>query len=362
MESVFSAESTVSAMLEFESALALALADTGLAEQKEAMALASACAEPVADAPAILASTWEHGTPMLALRAEIAGRVDENSRRWFHYGATTQDAIDSGQMLQARRGLENIDFDLVALARRLRHLTEEHREQPHLIRTFLQDAGTTTFGLRTAGWLSTVLDHHDELRGQMSSLQIQLGGPSGSRLEYGAAAEGVMSALAARLGLEPSDVVWHTDRTRVLSMAQSLHRLSITMATIATDVALLASSSIAEVKVRPGGSSSIPGKENPIDAIRARAAASACSGAVTMLTSSPPQELDRGVGGWHVEWLAIPLVFRTAAASVEAMRTGLDSLVVDGRAMSTATSADIGSPAGSGIIDSVLDRAALVLD
>lgn len=362
MESVFSAEATVSAILEFESALALALADAGLAEEEDAIALAAACAEPVADAHAVLGSTWEAGTPLIALRSEIAGRVSESARRWFHYGATTQDAIDSGLMIQARRGLETIDFDLVSLARRLSQLTAEHRDQPHLARTFLQDANPTTFGLRTAGWLSSVLDHHDELRSQISSLPVQLGGASGSRLEYGVEATEVVTALASRLGLQPSEFVWHTDRTRVLSLAQSLQRISRTMAKIATDIALLASSQIGEVRVRSGGSSSMPGKENPIDAIRAVAAATACSGAVAMLTSGPPQELDRGIGGWHVEWLALPLVFRTTAASVEAMRMGVLSLVVDAGAMRAAFADDIEPPATPEIIQSVLDRAADLLD
>ena len=362
MESVFSTEATVSAILEFEAALALALSDTGIAGEEDAIALAAACAEPVADAPAILASTWEGGTPLIALRAEIAGRVDENARRWFHHGATTQDAIDSGLMIQARRGFENIVFDLVAVARRLRQLTVEHSEQPHLARTFLQDAHQTTFGLRTAGWLSTVLDHHDDIRSQMSLLPVQLGGPSGSRLEYGAGATDVMSALASRLGLRPSPAVWHTDRSKVLSIAHSLQRLTRTMTKIATDVALLASSPIAEVHVRSGSSSSIPGKTNPIDATRAIAAATACAGAVAMLTAAPPHELDRGIGAWHVEWLAVPLAFRTTAASVEAMRSELSSLVVDSAAMKAAITDEIQPITVPGIIESVLDRASAVLD
>ncbi|HET9259400.1 MAG TPA: lyase family protein [Acidimicrobiia bacterium] len=362
MESIFSAEATVSSILEFEAALALALADAGIAAEEEATALAAACSEPVPDPSAILSSTWEKGTPLLDLRVEIAGRVDENSGRWFHHGATTQDAIDTGLMIQARRGLENIVSDLVSVGRRLHQLTIEHRDQPHMARTFLQDAHATTFGLRTAGWLSTVLDHHDDLLRQMSALPVQLGGSSGSRVEYGEVASDVVSALGARLGLGTSDVIWHGDRTVVLSLAHSLQRLSRTMAKIATDVALLASSSIAEVQVRAGGSSSMPGKANPIDSIRAVAAATACTGAVAMLTAAPSHELDRGVGAWHVEWFAVPLVFRTTAASVEAMRSCLVSLVVDSKAMAAATSTYGGMPAKSGTIESVLDRAARVLD
>lgn len=360
MDSVFSSEATVSALLEFEAALALALADVGIADETEALKLADACAQPLADSASVLASTWELGTPLIALREEIGLRVDETSRQWFHYGATTQDAVDSGLMIQMRRGLETIMIDLVAMARRLRDLTVEHRDQPHMARTFLQDAKPTTFGTRTAGWLSNTLDHMDDLRDQTASLSVQLGGPSGSRLEYGSQASDVVSALASRLGLSPSDTVWHTDRTKVLSVAQSLQRLSRSMSKIATDVALLASSAISEVNVRSGGSSSMPGKENPIDSVRAVAAATACTGAVAMLTSAPPHELDRGLGSWHVEWLAIPLAFSTTAASVEAVRTCLGSLTVDGDRMTAATGGVV--TASPDILEKILGRAASVLD
>jgi 3-carboxy-cis,cis-muconate cycloisomerase len=107
------------------------------------------------------------------------------------------------------------------------------------------------------------------------------------------------------------------------------------MAKVATDVALLASTEVGEISVRSGGSSSMPDKDNPIDSVRAIAAAAACSGAVAMLSSAPPLELERGVGGWHLEWMALPIVFQTAGATAEAMRTCLQSLQVDGEAMAS---------------------------
>jgi 3-carboxy-cis,cis-muconate cycloisomerase len=124
------------------------------------------------------------------------------------------------------------------------------------------------------------------------------------------------------------------------------------MARIGGDVAILASSDIAEVRVRPGESSSMGGKRNPIDAIRAVAAAEACGGAASMVTGGRAQELDRGVGGWHVEWLAIPLVFQTTAAAVEAMTVCLESLEVDGAQMSSRSGP--GPVLDPGLIDRVL--------
>jgi 3-carboxy-cis,cis-muconate cycloisomerase len=119
------------------------------------------------------------------------------------------------------------------------------------------------------------------------------------------------------------------------------------MAKIGGDIALLASGSIGEVTVRSGGSSSMPGKQNPLDAVRAIAAARVCDGAVAMLGPGTSHELDRGVGGWHVEWVAVPLVFQASAAAVEAMSRALDSLTVDVEVMSG--SADGTSPGAAGI-------------
>ena len=107
------------------------------------------------------------------------------------------------------------------------------------------------------------------------------------------------------------------------------------MAKIALDIALLAQSEVAEVTVRAGGSSSMPEKRNPIDAVRGRAAAEACKGFAAMIAASPVHELDRGIGAWHLEWLAMPLMFQSAAAAVEAVDDCLASLEVDAATMTS---------------------------
>jgi 3-carboxy-cis,cis-muconate cycloisomerase len=142
----------------------------------------------------------------------------------------------------------------------------------------------------------------------------------------------------------------------MLSLAHTLERVAGTVSKIATDLAYMASSEVRELRMRPGGSSSMPGKENPIDAVRARAAAAACTGAAAMLRSGPPVELDRGVGGWHVERLAIPLAFQTCGAAVEAVNASLDTLEVDDELMRSR----VPEPITLGLaaqIDAVLARA-----
>jgi 3-carboxy-cis,cis-muconate cycloisomerase len=122
------------------------------------------------------------------------------------------------------------------------------------------------------------------------------------------------------------------------------------MAKIALDIALLDQSDTSEVSVRGGGSSSMPGKQNPIDAIRALAAADANRGAAAMITQARPHELDRALGSWHVEWFALPLVFHTAAAALVAVEGLIGSLRVDSEAMASRVSAE------ARLLDSEVDQ------
>lgn len=359
MSEVFSPARTVAAILEFEAALAGALSDAGLVPVGAAAAIAEACAEPIGDAALALATVWETGTPLIAIKSEIEGRLDDNSRKWLHFGATTQDAVDTGRMLQARAGLGLLIDGTTGVAHHLRRLVEAYRSQPHMARTFLQDARPTTFGARAAGWLAATLGHILELRAQRDRLTVQLGGPSGDAGAFGAAASEVIASLSRRIGLAEPLYPWHSDRSPIWSLAGTVGSTARTMAKIGGDVALLAQSSVREVTVRSGGSSSMPDKRNPIDVVRAVAAATACNGFAVLLMSAPVTELDRGVGGWHVEWFALPMLFQTAAAAVEAMEDCLGSLEVDEERMTAAVDrAGSGLPGDSdpGLIQNVIDR------
>ena len=329
MAAVFSTSSRVDALLRFEAELAHALADVGLAPQDTADAVAAACLTPVPDPEAIVAATWTDGSPLIPLIEEIRSRLSKQDAEWVHHGATTQDAIDTATMLQAREALDILETGLTTVARLAASLVEEFRGQPQIGRTFLQHARPTTFGLRAACWLDPTVRHISALRRARGELVVQLGGPVGNLAPYHGQGLVMMGALATRLGLETPTLPWHTDRSRVWELVSTVERAARTMAKIAVDIALLAQSEVAEVRVRAGGSSSMGEKRNPIDAIRAVAAAEVCSGAAAMVTAGRPHELDRAIGGWHVEWLAIPLLFQTAAAAVEGVSTSLGSLEVD---------------------------------
>lgn len=327
MTRVVGAEPRVAAMCRFEGALARAEAALGLLPDGVADRIAAACDRGVDDPAAVLVEGWEVGTPVLPLLDRLRARLDEDAAAWLHHGATTQDTVDTAMVLQARQGLGVLRDDLVDLARHLRSLTVAHRDTPAAGWTFLQPAVPTTVGRRTAGWLAPVVTHLADLRTQAAALPVQLGGPSGTLDALGEDGPGVVEALAADLDLVAPDLPWHTDRTVVATLAAALGRTARTMATIGTDLALLAHDGVA--RMRGGGSSSMPGKRNPIDAVRAVAAAEACAGAVSVVTRGRPHELERAVGGWHAEWWALPQALQTAAAAVQAIGAAVGTLEVD---------------------------------
>lgn len=316
MAAEFSPAARVRAMCRFESALAAAHAAHGLIAEAAADRIAEACATDVDDPDAVLAEGWEAGTPVLPLLDRLRAELPEDARDALHHGATTQDVVDSATMLQARHALELLHDGLVELGDHLAGVADEHRDTPASAWTFLQPAVPVTLGLRAATWLSPLVDHARELRERRHDLPLQLGGPTGTLADLGDAAPRVVDDVAHRLGLFVPRLPWHTDRTPVTVLAGLLGRIARTMATVGQDLALLAHHGV--VTMRAGRSSSMPGKRNPIDAVRAIAAADACAGTVGIVTGGRPHELERAVGGWHAEWFAVPLAFQTCAAAVEA--------------------------------------------
>lgn len=329
MTVVFDPDHRVKALLAFEAALAATEAEAGLIPTESASEIARACGAFSGDSASIIASTWENGTPLISLLDGIREQLTDESAPWVHHGATTQDAVDTASMLQLKDGLAVLDRCVSTVAGRLADLAEAHRSTPMMARTFLQLAQPTTFGVRVAQWLEPLVRALIDLRGAKTSLPVQLGGPVGNLAPFGEAATRVVETLAAKLGLESPVIPWHTDRSHVMRPVAVAETIAIAMGKIGTDLVLLAQSEVAELKMRPGASSSMDHKRNPIDAIRAVAAAGACLAAASALRSGHGQELERGIGGWHLEWWAAPLVFQAAAASVEAISACLHSLEVD---------------------------------
>jgi len=335
MSVCWSPDARVDAMLRVEGAVVRACVDAGIEDATIGAEIVEACATVAIDAPSVLRAGWEVGTPVVALRDALALHLAPAAAAALvgGHGTTTQDIVDTAMQLQIRDAIGIIAEDLRAIDERLATLARQHRATAMIGRTFLQHARPTTFGMRAALWLDAVTSCLEDLEGVRVACSLQLGGPVGVFDGLGGRADEVAELVATSLGLRRPDASWHGDRSRVAAACSAIARVARCMAKIATDVALLASSEIAEITVRAGASSSMVGKRNPFDAVRTIACADACAGLVATVAGARPIELERGIGGWHVEWFAVPLVFTTAAASTAAMRACLDSLDVDATQM-----------------------------
>ncbi|RPI07810.1 MAG: hypothetical protein EHM63_07220, partial [Actinobacteria bacterium] len=307
------------AMLAVESAVAVSQAEAGDIPQAAAEAIVEACLAPVsAD---ILAEGWTAGTPVLPLLDALRSRLDESAAPHLHHCLTTQDIIDSSAMILARAAVTELSTLATRARDALRTAAERYGERPTQARSFLQPARETTFGFRAGRWLTpleALIDHAND-----AGFPVQLGGLVGDR---DGLSDAVCDAVAQRLGLDGAPGAWHTDRAPVISLLRLAVDLARWAEKVAGDLALLAS--LDEVRMRAGGSTAAAGKQNPIDAMRAMAAAEACVGVTAIVTSGKPHELERGLGSWHAEWFAVPLVFMTAAAALEATGDALSSLTV----------------------------------
>ena len=160
----------------------------------------------------------------------------------------------------------------------------------------------------------------------------------------------VVDSVATSLGLHPARP-WHTDRAPVVSAVNVATGFARWASKIGVDIAQLVQ--LGEITTRAGGSSAAAGKRNPIDAMRALAAAEACTGIATVITHSKPHELERGLGSWHAEWLAVPLVFQTCGAALEAIGSALASLEVEPSALVVSPDRQAAADA---FVTSVLER------
>jgi 3-carboxy-cis,cis-muconate cycloisomerase len=341
-------------MLRFEAALAAAEADCGLIDADTAAEIAAAAETIIVDATDIFRAGWEEGTPVIPLLDQMREQLSTQAGEALHRGATTQDVVDTATMLQVGEAIDVLVGDLDPLVSDLTGLAKTHRDTPALARTFLQPAGVTTFGLRVAYWMAPVGRHRISLWRLRESLPIQLGGAVGTRHMLGGRGAQVAALLAEALGLADPPSPWHGDRSPIAGAVAAVAGLAGDVAKIAGDLVLL--SHLGEVRSRPGRSSIIAGKQNPIDPMRALAAADVCRGAATIVLTARPPELERGVGGWHAEWWAVPSVFQAGGAAVEAIARAVSELEVDTEAMEAnigEMDRDVGE-AGA-LVDTLLD-------
>ncbi|OWT60582.1 3-carboxy-cis,cis-muconate cycloisomerase [Candidimonas nitroreducens] len=321
----FGPAATLQGMLDFEAALAHAQAAAGVIPQAAVAPIEQACRSDCFDAARIAGDAARAGNLAIPLVKQLTARVrqaDPEAARYVHWGATSQDAIDTGMMLQLKAAFGQIDGQLAALRQVLAEQAERHRDTVMVGRTWLQHALPITFGLKLAGTLDAVLRLRAQLHGLMPEvLCLQFGGAAGTLASLGERGPDVAGRLAERLGLTLPDLPWHGQRDRIARAGAFLGTLAGTLGKLARDVSLLAQTDVGEVAEAAGegrgGSSTMPHKRNPVGCAVILAAAARAPQLAATLLAAMPQEHERGLGGWHAEWETLPELALLAAGALD---------------------------------------------
>ena len=337
VDSLFTDRATLQGILDFEAALARAEARAGVIPGAAAAVIAKKCRAELFDTAALAQAAAQAGNiliPLVKNLTALVAKKDKQAAHFVHWGATSQDAIDTGRILQLRQALDLIARDLDSLAQPLGALAEKHRSTLITGRTWMQHALPTTLGVKIAGWLDAVMRHLARLtETRKRCIVVQLGGAVGTLAALGSRGPDVASLLAAELGLGLPDLPWHSHRDRIAEVGVTLGLCGGTVGKIARDISLHMQTEVAEI-FEPagegrGGSSTMPHKRNPVSSAVMLQAAIRVPGLVSSLLTAIVQEDERGLGGWHAEWETLPDIVQLTAGAIHHLATIVPKLEVD---------------------------------
>jgi 3-carboxy-cis,cis-muconate cycloisomerase len=337
MREVFSDVRLISRYAEVEIALAKAEARCGVIPAEAAEEIAERTDVAALDFDLLRRETDIVGYPILPLVHQMTKQCGE-AGRYVHWGATTQDIMDTAVVLQLRDGLAIIEADIAALRGVLADLSKRHRDTPMAGRTHLQQALPVTFGYKTAIYLA-MFDRHAERLAQLKPRVLvgQFAGAAGTLASLGDKGFAVQQAFCDELGLGVPVATWHVARDGFAEAVNFLALLTGSLGKIALDIMIMASTEFGElyepfVKGR-GASSTMPQKRNPISSELMLAVSKAVRQHAGLMLDAMVQDLERATGPWHAEWMAIPESFVLTAGALHQAKFALAGLVVDEKAM-----------------------------
>jgi 3-carboxy-cis,cis-muconate cycloisomerase len=337
MRAIFGDHELIRKYVEVEIALAKAEARCGVIPQEAADEIAVKCSAETLDFDLLRHETEIVGYPILPLVHQISRQAGA-SGGFVHWGATTQDIMDTAVALQVRDGLNLIEVDIKALRGILSGLSRRHRDTPMAGRTHLQQALPVTFGYKTAIWLD-MFDRHEERLSQLRPRVLvgEFAGAAGTLASLGDKGLPVQKAMMEELGLGVPVSTWHVARDGFAETVNLLALITGSLGKIAYDVMIMASNEFGElyepfVKGR-GASSTMPQKRNPISSELMLACAKGVRQQAGLMLDAMVQDLERATGPWHAEWIAIPEAFILTAGALNQARFMLDGLIVDKKTM-----------------------------
>jgi 3-carboxy-cis,cis-muconate cycloisomerase len=343
MRAVLADHARLQRMLDFEVELARAEAAVGVIPALAVEPIAAAARADRYDIKALAEASVAAGTiaiPLInALTAEVA-KTDPSAAGFVHWGATSQDVIDTALVLELRVVIDTLLADLNRAIDGFAALTGRHRRTAVVGRTWMQHALPMPFGLKLAGYAAALARTRERLRRlRREALVLQLGGAVGTLASLNDRGLDVADRLAALLDLPLPECPWHSHRDRLAEVAAALGILVGTCGKIARDVSLMMQTDVAEAFERAapgrGGSSTMPHKRNPIAAATALAAATIAPNLVATILSAQVQEHERALGGWQAEWPTFPALAMVTSGALAAIVDIAEGLEVDGERMRT---------------------------
>jgi len=334
MRAVFSDQGLIRRYLEVEVALARAQAGLGLIPAAAAAAIAAHARFEALDLDRLRQRTERVGYPILPLVEQIVALCPDGLGEYVHWGATTQDIMDTALALQLRDALALVDAELAAIDGALERLARRHAATAMAGRTHLQHALPITFGYKAALWRDPLPRHRERLAAVLPRVAVLgFAGAAGTLASLGADGERVHAALAAELGLAPAPVPWHVVRDGVAEAVTVLALITGSLSKLATDVMLLMQTEVGEA-FEPfahgrGASSTMPQKRNPIGCELILATGRAVRQFALMMTDAMAHDHERATGPWHVEWIALPQAFVLASGALHHARAIAEGLEVD---------------------------------
>ncbi len=330
-------EAYVRALVQVESALARAQGKLGIIPAAAAENIAKVTADKI-DISALAKGTARSGFPIIALVQELRKQVGADAAPFVHWGATTQDIMDTACVLQIRGVIHIYRRVILEIVRYLSALAERHRSTVLAGRTHGQQALPVSFGLKAAGWLMPLIRHLDRLD-ELSPrlLVLQFGGAAGTLAALGDKGLAVVEALSEDLELAAPVMPWHVQRDSFAEFAGWLSLVTGSLGKMAQDIILLAQTEIGEVAESAeegrGGSSTMPQKSNPITSELIVAAARTNASLVSAMHQAQIQEHERATHGWQVEWLVLPQMMLLTGGALKHARDLAQNLQVDAAAM-----------------------------
>jgi 3-carboxy-cis,cis-muconate cycloisomerase len=339
MRLLFEERAFLERCIETETALARAQAKVGLIPTEAAAQITASCALDKLDFERLRKETEIVGYPILPLVRQLS-EMSGKAGGYIHWGATTQDIMDTAVVLQCRAALAQLESRLADLRQHLRTLGRRHLTTVTAGRTHLQHALPITFGYRVAVWLSA-FERHAQRFAQLKErvLRVQFGGAAGTLASLGKPENGLATraALGAELGLLVPDITWHVARDGFCETIQLLALIGGSLGKIALDVMMMASSEFQEVAEpfvpERGASSTMPQKRNPISCELILAGARMLRERASLMLDAMVQDFERATGPWHLEWSAVPESFVLAAGALYQANFMLSGLSVDPRKM-----------------------------